>query len=161
VLDLKVSRVDLDEAIAWAKAALNPESGAVPSAPPYPVGRDLLSGWQEDWLTEPREEFRLLELCALEAVASRLATHNRLGLAATLARTATRLDPLRESAARTLIEIHMREGNTASALREFHRIQRVVHDETGAHLGPSLTALVASLGAQSFTPRIGRRIAQI
>ncbi|MGH4010092.1 MAG: AfsR/SARP family transcriptional regulator [Pseudonocardiaceae bacterium] len=99
-------------------------------------------GWGDDWLVESREELRLLQLYALEAASQRLLVAGRFGEAAGLALAALGLDPLRESANRLLIEIHLRDGNRPDALRQFHKYQQRLRLEMDIAPGPSLTALI-------------------
>jgi DNA-binding SARP family transcriptional activator len=144
-LSLAAADVDFHSAVAWAETALSVDGGWAPQLPPVSLERDLLPGWSEGWIIQARERLRLLNLCALEQVAGRLAAQNRLGLASSLAKTAVRLDPLRETAARALIEIHLREGNTAAALAEYRRLEKLLLEETGTPPNPSLTSLMAGL----------------
>ena len=44
---------------------------------------------------------------------------------------AVRLDPLRESANRLLIDVHLRDGNGTDALRQFHAYSSLLRSETG------------------------------
>lgn len=145
VLYLSAVSVDYMEVKTWSEQILRADPTTALGDPPQPVDQALLPTWDEQWLESPREELRMLELDALEVAATRLVAFGRLALASSLVRTATRLDPLRESASRVLIEIHMREGNTSAAITEYRRIQQVVMDETGTRPNPSLTALMASL----------------
>ena len=78
---------------------------------------ELLPGWREDWVIFERERLRDLCLHAIEAHAARLAGARRFSQAVLAICEALRADPLRESAARTLIEIHLAEGNQAQAVR--------------------------------------------
>lgn len=135
-------RVDLFAVREWVQRALRGEDTLTP--PPERVARDLLPGWGDDWLVEPREELRLLQLYALEAASQRLLLAGRFGEAAGLALAAVGVDPLRESANRLLIEIHLRDGNRPDALRQFHKYQQRLRSEMDTAPGPSLTALVGA-----------------
>ncbi|GAA3705026.1 hypothetical protein GCM10022204_23090 [Microlunatus aurantiacus] len=97
------------------------------------------------WLDFAREQPHSLTLSALEAVTQRLTFRNRLGLALTIAQSATRLDPLRESATRVFSGIHLRDGNSAAAWTEYRRPQAQLHVETGSLTSPSVTSLVAEI----------------
>lgn len=106
----------------------------------------LLPGWYEDWVVEERERFRLLRLHALERAAHRLARRGEFGAATEAALAAVRTDPLRESAHRVLIEVHLGEGNVAEARRQYEACVRVLDGEL--HVGPS-PALAALLDGRS------------
>lgn len=142
VLQLTRLSVDLTEVREWAWRSLQ---GTEPWIP-VPVGAtlELLPGWSDQWLVEPREQLHQLQLYALEAAAQRLITAGRLGEAAGLALAAVGCDPLRESAHRLLIEVHLREGNTQDAVRQFRRYQRSLQLEVGSGPSPRLLALMHS-----------------
>jgi DNA-binding SARP family transcriptional activator len=112
---------------------------------PHGVALELLPGWADDWLIEAREELRLLQLYAFETCAQRLLQGGRCGEAAGLALNALNLDPLRESANRILIEIHLRDGNRLDALRQFRKYEQLLRRELDIEPGPTLTALVGSV----------------
>lgn len=135
-------RVDLSAVREWAQRAVRGEEPWMP--PPQRSTHELLPGWGAEWLIGPREELRLHQLYALEAAGGRLLTAGRFGEAAGLALAAVTVDPLRESATRLLIEIHIREGNRPDAVRRFDTYQRRLRREMACEPGPSLTALVRS-----------------
>lgn len=142
VLRLLDVDVDVTELREWASRALRGEDPWMPS--PRDAGRELLPGWGEDWLIQPREELRLMHLYALEAAGQRLLMGGRFGEAAGLALAAVSIDPLRESANRLLIEIHLRGDNCSDALRQFHSYEDLLRVETDTTPGPGLTALVGA-----------------
>lgn len=138
---MRISDVSVDLCMLreWARRALFGETPWMP--PPKQVTTELLIGWEEDWLVEPREELRLLRLSALEVTSRRLLSTRRFGEAAGLARAAIVIDPLRESTNRLLIEIHLREGNRHEALRqlrEYEQRLRALNIRTGP--GPGITS---------------------
>lgn len=145
VMHLADVSVDYLRLRKWAEDVLDSVGQAAVERPLESLDALLLPAWDEVWLCQPREELQLLVLDALELAAQRLVAFGRLGLASSLIRAATRLDPLRESAARVLIEIHMREGNTSAAIAEYRRIHQTVLDETGSMPNAGLTSLIASL----------------
>lgn len=142
VLNLDEVDVDATALRSWAWRALRSEDPWMP--PPRVIGRELLPGWSDDWLLQPREELRLLYLYALEAAGQRLLMSGRLGEAVNLALTAISIDPLRESANRLLIEVHLRDGNTVNAARHFIAYETRLLLETGTEPGAALTALVGA-----------------
>lgn len=138
-------RVDLFEVREWVQRALRGDDPWMP--PPERAAFGLLPGWGDDWLVEPREELRLLQLYALEATSQRLLLSGRFGEAAGMALAAVGVDPLRESANRLLIEIHLRDGNRPDALRQFHKYQERLRNEMDTDPGPNLTALIEAFVA--------------
>jgi DNA-binding SARP family transcriptional activator len=68
---------------------------------------DLLPGWYDDWALMERERIRQRMLHALEALSRNLAHQGRWAEAVEAALAAVTAEPLRESAQRTLIEVHL------------------------------------------------------
>ena len=132
--------VDCVELASKARAVIDGGSGD-------PAGCDgeLLSGWDDDWLADERERLNQLQLHMLEAQAQRLAADGRFGLALDAAMRAVRADPLRESAHRTVISIHLAEGNVAQARRALRRCADLLHSELG--VGPSAQTMRLMAGA--------------
>jgi DNA-binding SARP family transcriptional activator len=106
---------------------------------------DLLPDWFDDWLIDWREQWRQLRLHALEALARQLAEAGAFGAAVEAALAAIRAEPLRESAHRTLIEVHCAEGNQSEALAQYEGFRALLEREL--HLRPSerMAALVLPL----------------
>jgi DNA-binding SARP family transcriptional activator len=80
---------------------------------------ELLPGWTDEWLTVERDHLALLGHHACEAAARRLAALGRHGLALEAALASVRADPMRESAQRTLVDVHLAEGNVVEATRAY------------------------------------------
>ena len=96
---------------------------------------ELLPGWDEDWLLIERERHRQLRMHALENLSHRLAHTGRFALAVDAAYAAIAIEPLCESAHRTLTEVFLAEGNRTEALRQFRLYRSLLVDETG--FGPT------------------------
>jgi DNA-binding SARP family transcriptional activator len=141
--------IDLVDVRAWAWRAIRAEDPWMPA--PDGAALELLPGWVDSWLVETREELRLLQLYALETGAQRLVLGGRFGEAAGLAVAAVGVDPLRGSANRLLIEIHLRDGSRLEALRQYRKYDRLLRQDLDIEPGPSLSALVGSLAA---SPRV-------
>jgi len=92
---------------------------------------DLLPDWDDEWLLTDRERLRQLRLHMCEAVAERLFRSGRHGLALDAALSALSADPLRESAYRLVIRIHLAEGNLAVAQQAYADCTRVLLREIG------------------------------
>jgi DNA-binding SARP family transcriptional activator len=141
--------VDVHELAAWARRALRDgsERGET-GVPDVGLSGDLLPGWYEDWVMLERERLRQLRLHALEAVAERLAVAGRHGEALQAAYAAVRAEPLRESAHRTVVRVHLAEGNPAEALRAFRHFSALLEREMGVRPTTQMTGLVAGVRAR-------------
>jgi DNA-binding SARP family transcriptional activator len=103
---------------------------------------ELLPGWYDDWVLLGRERLRQLQLHALELTARQLSCEGRYAEAIEAALAAVRLEPLRESATRVLIQIHLDEHNVVEALRRFEVFRRQVVSELGIEPTDELIELV-------------------
>jgi two-component SAPR family response regulator len=130
----------MDEVEAWALRAISVQDSQ--QAAPSPVTQELMPTWDEIWLIDPREELRMLRLSALEVTGQGLLRAGRFAEASRYARLAIQMDPLRESAARLLIEVHTREGNDAEALRTYRRLERRLTDAGCSPPGAEVRALL-------------------
>lgn len=110
----------------------------------------LLVDWDEEWLEHERERLRQTRLHVLERWALHLAEQGDHGLALEAGLAALHTDPLRETAHRTVIRIHLIEGNVGEAKRAYARCRSILLDEIGVEpsaetrtllQGPSLSAL--------------------
>lgn len=107
--------------------------------------QDLLPDWDEDWLVMEREAFRQLRLHALEHVAAASCDRGRFTDALSAGLCAVRSEPLRESAHRLVIAVHLAEGNFAEALRQYDGYRRLLAHELGLPPSPAIRRLVAPL----------------
>ena len=114
-------------------------------ADPADWSNDLLPGWADEWLLAERESYRQLRLHALERLSNSLRQAGEHTAALMAALTAVRTDPLRESAHRHVIAVHLAEGNAAEALRQYHVYRRLLALELGLPPSPSIRQLVAPL----------------
>jgi DNA-binding SARP family transcriptional activator len=103
---------------------------------------DVLPDWCDDWLQDEREGLRQIRLHALEGLARRLSEAGRHADAIQAALAAIGLEPLRESAHRTLIEMHLAEGNQSEAWRQFQRCRRLLREELGVEPSDSMRLLL-------------------
>lgn len=120
--------------------------------------RELLPGWYEDWILTERERLRQLGLHTLEAVAKRFADLDQFAEAVDAALAAIAVEPLRETAHRTLIEIHLAEGNRSEAIRHFDAYSTLVREQLGVEPSAGIAQLIQSeLSRQSMfaSQRIG------
>ena len=144
-------RVDVRDLDAWARQAVSPCTGAEDVTPPDTVLLgDLLPGWYDDWVLLERERLRQVRMRALEAVAARLTSLGRHGEALQVAHAAVRAEPLRESAHRMVVGIHLAEGNVAEAVRAYEFFRTMLEDELGVLPTEQMTRLV------EHVPRVRR-----
>ena len=136
-------RVDVRDLTDWARRATAPPAGPGDVAVPDPaLLGDLLPVWYDDWVLLERERLRQLRMQALEAVAARLASLGRFCEALETAHTAIRAEPLRESAHRTVVGVHLAEGNLAEAVRAFEFFRTMLEEELGVPPSERITRLV-------------------
>ncbi|MGY1640611.1 BTAD domain-containing putative transcriptional regulator [Geodermatophilus sp. SYSU D00703] len=139
-------RVDVRELHCWTERALEPRTRVDQLTLPVPPLRgDLLPGWYDDWVLLERERLRQHRMHALEAVAARFAAAGRHGAAVQAAHLAIQAEPLRESAHRTLVRVHLAEGNLAEALRAYHFFRDMLRNELGVPPTEQMTRLVQGL----------------
>ena len=106
---------------------------------------DLLPGWYDDWVIYERARLQQLRVQALEAAAERMLARGELSAALMVASAAVTIEPLRESAQRTLIRIHLRDGNYHSALRDYSDFRYRLQRELGIAPSAQMLALVRPL----------------
>jgi DNA-binding SARP family transcriptional activator len=108
---------------------------------------ELLPGWQDEWVLAERERHRQLILYALELLCEYLTTAGRYGAAVLAGLTAVDREPLRESAHRALMKVHLAEGNAAEAIRRYRQYEAIAARDLG--VGPS--AMMRSLLSEIAT----------
>lgn len=107
------------------------------------VGDDILPGWYDEWVIDEREQFRQIRLHALDRIGEQLIQSGRWCDALQVALAVTSTEPLRESAHRLLIRVHLFQGNIAEALRQYTRYAALIREELNARPSPVIQALVA------------------
>jgi DNA-binding SARP family transcriptional activator len=116
--------------------------------------QDLLPDWDPDWVVAEREDHRQRRLHALERLCRRHREAGEFERAVTAGLAALGGEPLRESAHRVLIEVHLEEGNHAEALRQYQTYRRRLREELGLAPSPAIRALVGPLlGRPADPPR--------
>ncbi|WP_162186073.1 AfsR/SARP family transcriptional regulator [Amycolatopsis jejuensis] len=136
--------VDARAAVSLARS-LTTSGGELPEDSEPVIGllaTDLLPDWYDDWLFVYRERWRQLRLHALECLAERLAEAGRFSEAVDAALTAVEGEPLRESAHRCLIRVHLLEGNRGEAVRVYRALAEMLRAELGVSPGPEVRALL-------------------
>ncbi|SES23081.1 DNA-binding transcriptional activator of the SARP family [Lentzea xinjiangensis] len=131
--------VDFRRATAVAEApGASPEALALFKA-------DLLPGWWQPWVQAEREWWRQARLRALEALSERFRSDGDRHHAHQAALAAVQTDPLRESAHRTLVELHLADGNPAQAVRQYQTYRTQLRAELGMEPSPHIHELVRTL----------------
>ncbi|MFE5690469.1 BTAD domain-containing putative transcriptional regulator [Streptomyces sp. NPDC056512] len=92
---------------------------------------DLLPGWGEEWVMFERERLHQLKMHAIESLSTLLAGRGRHALALEAALTCVRMEPLRESAHRAVVAVHLAEGNVVEAYRHYEAFRRLICDKLG------------------------------
>jgi DNA-binding SARP family transcriptional activator len=103
---------------------------------------ELLPGWYEDWVLVERERHRQLSLHALELLCEHLTRARRYGAAILAGLAAIDREPLRESAYRALIRIHLAESNAGEAIRQYRRYAELANRELGVEPSATMRELV-------------------
>lgn len=143
--------VDFHVAIAAAQRVLAGSKEEFPPCVREALTQDLLPCWHEDaWVVEEREAFRQRRLHALETLCLAFAKRGRYGEAVDAALAVVQAEPLRESAHRALVMVHLQEGNYSEALRQYQRCRALLRDELGIDPSPRLHDLI-------FAPHQARR----
>lgn len=139
-------RVDAALVRHYAAELAGPDANRTPAASlPIPVAwltAELLPGWTDEWVEAERDWFRELRLHALETLSERFHARGDHFHAHETATAAVRGDPLRESARRRLIELHLADGNPAAALRQYASYQALLRAELGVSPSPEIRRLV-------------------
>jgi DNA-binding SARP family transcriptional activator len=106
---------------------------------------DVLPGWYDDWVLLERERLRQLCMHALEALCERFAAAGQFGQAVEAGIAAVRIEPLRESAHKALIQTYLEEGNRAEAARQYVSYRKLLKDELQLQPSPEIRSLVEGL----------------
>lgn len=107
------------------------------------MGDDILLGWYDDWVVYERERFRLIRLNALDRIGERLIDAGRWEGALEVGLAVTRAEPLRESAQRLLMRVHLSQGNIAEAIRLYRSYARALRDQLSSRPSQRMLDLLA------------------
>ena len=124
--------VDIDALRGLARALVDESSAVELSAvDAESLSGELLPGWCDDFVELERERLRQMRLHALESLSHRLLRAGQYALALDAALAAVAADPLRETAHRAVITVHLTEGNFGEALRQFSSLADLLARELG------------------------------
>jgi DNA-binding SARP family transcriptional activator len=107
--------------------------------------RDLLPDWYDEWVTVERDHLREQRVQALEALCRELTAAARFAEAGQAGLAAVACDPLRESAYRALIHLHVAEGNPGQAMRRYEEYARLLERKLGMAPSRLMDDLVAGV----------------
>jgi DNA-binding SARP family transcriptional activator len=149
-------RVDVVELVSWARRVLDPRGGVEDLAVPDAGLRgELLPGWYDDWVLLERERIWQRLLHAFEALSRRHVADGRLVEAVEAAMVAVKVDPLRETAQRVLLEALVCQGNWAQARRQYHAYRDLLARELGVEPDPGMARILHREHALTATGAIG------
>jgi DNA-binding SARP family transcriptional activator len=149
--------VDLHESEALARRALDESDGDAVDIDASALSADLLPDWYEDWVLMARERYRQLRLRALDALCDRLIRANRLGEALEAGLAAVAGEPLRESAHRAVVRVHVAEGNVGEAIRQYRLCRRLLNEQLGIEPSDRMRELVPNLDGPVMAPAVTAR----
>ena len=109
------------------------------------LSRELLPGWSEDWLILERERWDQVRVYALEGLAQQFQVADQYLPALQAALAAMAVDPIRETAHRIVIEVHLAEGNVANALKRYHDYRAFLRRELNVAPSRQMPQLVRDL----------------
>jgi DNA-binding SARP family transcriptional activator len=104
---------------------------------------ELLPDWRDDWVIFERERLRQLRLHALDVLAERFAAQGRYMDALEAALESARIGPLRETATRMIIAMHLAGDNVAEAVRHYEFFRDLLGAELGIEPSRQLTAMLS------------------
>ncbi len=139
--------VDVGDFSAVASRVLSPAAANVDDWAAVSAADELLPGWYDDWALFDRERLRQSHLHALEALARHFATRRLFAPALEAALQAVRIEPLRESAHRAVVAVHLAENNVVEAVRHFQEFRALLSRELGIEPSPEFSAILAGCAA--------------
>lgn len=117
-------------------------------------GADLLPGWGEEWVVVERERLRQLRIHAIETLSALLMDRGRHALALEAALTCVRMEPLRESAHRAVVAVHLAEGNAVEAYRHYEQFRALIRRELEAEPSDGFAAMLRPRGRNTAPAQV-------
>jgi len=120
---------------------------------------DLLEGTEprdagfEEWLTIERQRLRDLAREGLSTLLDRYRAEGERDRAGTVARRLLLIDPLREAAHRSLMQIYAEQGDTALALKQYQICRSALQDELGEKPEPETEKLYREIRSKRSVSR--------
>jgi DNA-binding SARP family transcriptional activator len=139
-------RVDHREAAGLSRALLDRRGADLQTVADWALlAGELLPDWDEEWVIVEREHHRQLSLQAMEALSERMLTAGTLPQALEVALAVFAREPLRETAHRLMIRVHIADGNSFEAIRQYQLYERLTLTRIGIPPSPRMRALVSHL----------------
>lgn len=135
-------QVDVHDLMRFARALADEDEVDLDAPEADALRWELLPDWYDDFVELEREHFRQIRFHALEMLALRLHRAGRTARALDIALTTLAAAPLRESAHRLVISLHLAEGNIAEAVRQYRSLCSLLARELGVDPSPALRRLV-------------------
>lgn len=107
--------------------------------------RPFLTGDDSPWVDAQRQRLHDLLLRARDAHVEALLANGELTLALHQAQEAVRLEPFRESGYRRLMQVLVRQGDRAQAVRVYEECRKLLAAELGVRPSPETESLLRSL----------------
>ncbi len=154
VVDCAAGRLCLSTDVAVDIHQIRPTTAGPPTGPfvssataaltaSLPIKVELLSDWYDEWVVVERERVRQQTLRALETAVAELCRIDRFAEAIEVGAAAVKLAPLRESAHRAVMLVHLTEGNYAEAVRQYEICATALSEAFGIAPSDRLTALLS------------------
>ena len=138
--------VDLREAACLSRALLDGRGTDLQAVVDWAMlAGELLPDWDDDWVIVEREHHRQLSLQAMEALSERMLTAGTLPQALEVALAVFAREPLRETAHRLMIRVHLADGNSFEAIRQYHLYERLTLTRIGLPPSAQMRELVSGL----------------
>lgn len=139
-------RVDYRDAACLSRALLDHTATELYTAIAWgDLAGELLPDWDEEWVVVEREHHRHLSLQAMEALSERMLAAGAPRQALELALAVFAREPLRETAHRLMIRVHLADGNSFEAIRQFQLYERLTVTRIGLPPSPQMRDLVCEL----------------
>jgi len=106
------------------------------------IRKRLLPGWYDEWVIVAQERLWQLQLHVLEAAGEELLCRGKPGPALWAASSAANAEPLRESAHRLVVRIHISEGNLSAATAHYQNYVSMLRRELGVQPTKQFQALM-------------------
>jgi DNA-binding SARP family transcriptional activator len=139
--------VDVHESRNVVRRVLNGHAVDPEHAVPL-LSRRLLPDWDDTWVMPEQERVQQMHVYCLETFSRRLAGQGHYAYAMQAATAAARIEPLRESAQRAVIDVYLAEGNFAQARRVYEDFCRMLRMEMSIEPSPELAAAFVPDAAQ-------------
>lgn len=117
------------------------------------LSRELLPAWSDDWLLPERERWDQVRLHALETLAQQFLSSENYLSAMEAALAAVGIEPIRESAHRIVLKVHVAEGNSASALKHYQRYRALLQLELGVTPSRQMDEIIHPLASAWRRPK--------